>query len=139
MLRCKGRRSKVPGGRRRLLPASAALLLAGCGGPQSALVTAGRAAEAVAGLFWIMLGGAAFTWVLVICTPVYAPSILPDLHLHRVARRFLTGGAGALPRTVRPATCVEGRLLMVRHRRRGGGTPGGSGTCWAGTCSSGCG
>src|SRR3546814_2324772 len=68
MLRCKGRRSKVPGGRRRLLPASAALLLAGCGGPQSALVTAGREAEAVAGLFWIMLGGAVFIWVLVIGT-----------------------------------------------------------------------
>src|SRR3546814_1134223 len=66
MLRCKGRRSKVPCGRRRLLPASAALLLAGCGGPQSALVTAGREAEAVAGLFWIMLGGAVFIWVLVI-------------------------------------------------------------------------
>src|SRR3546814_12639567 len=72
MLRCKGRRSKVPGGRRRLLPASAALLLAGCGGPQSALVTAGREAEAVAGLSWIMLVGAVFIWVLVIGTAVYA-------------------------------------------------------------------
>src|SRR3546814_17313006 len=102
MLRCKGRRSKVPGGRRRLLPASAALLLAGCGGPQSALVTAGREAEEVAGLFWIMLGGAVFIWVLVIGTAVYAAYIHPDPPPATVARRIPDGGGVTTPGAVGP-------------------------------------
>src|SRR3546814_11682392 len=121
MLRCKGRRSKVPGGRRRLLPASAALLLAGCGGPQSALVTAGREAEAVAGLFWIKLGGAVFTWVIVIGTAVYAADIHPDQNRDSQARWFPIGGGVALTAAGRRACQVSGPLLMGSMRMEGGG------------------
>src|SRR3546814_7184784 len=121
MLRCKGLLSKVLGGIRRLLPPSSALLLAGWGGPQVARVTAGREAGAVAGLFWIMRGGAVFIWVLVIGTAVYAAYIHPDPHRDRVARWFLLGGGVALPVAVLTALLVYGLLLMGSLRSEGEG------------------
>ncbi|HMA15344.1 MAG: cytochrome c oxidase subunit II [Bacteroidota bacterium] len=89
-----------------------ALLLAGCGGPQSALDVAGREAEAVASLFWIMLAGAAVIWTLVIGTAVYALRFRKGSHDPRVARWFLLGGGVAFPVIVLTGLLVHGLLLM---------------------------
>ena len=88
------------------------MLLAGCGGPQSALDVAGREAEAVAGLFWIMLAGAALIWSLVIGTAVYALWFRKRRHDPLVARWFLLGGGVAFPVAVLTALLVYGLLLM---------------------------
>lgn len=89
-----------------------ALLLAGCGGPQSALDVAGREAEAVAGLFWIMLAGAGVIWALVIGTSVYSLWFRKRQHDERTARWFLLGGGVAFPVAVLTALLVYGLLLM---------------------------
>lgn len=92
------------------------LLLCGCGGPQSALEVAGREAEAVAGLFWVMLIGAGVIWALVIGTAVYALWFGKYRHDERVARWFLLGGGVAFPVVVLTALLIYGLLLMKELR-----------------------
>ncbi|HXG56138.1 MAG TPA: hypothetical protein VNJ03_12230 [Vicinamibacterales bacterium] len=45
--------------------------MAGCDGPQSALVTAGRDAEQIASLFTVMAAGALIVWASVVAIAVY--------------------------------------------------------------------
>src|SRR5690606_26550451 len=92
------------------------LLLCGCGGPQSALEVAGREAEAVAGLFWVMLIGAGVIWALVIGTAVSARWCGKYRHDERVARWFLLGGGVAFPVVVLTALLIYGLLLMKELR-----------------------
>lgn len=96
-----------------------ALLVAGCAGPQSALDGAGREAAAVAGLFWIMLAGAALIWALVIGTAVYALWFRKRTHDARVAHWFLLGGGVAFPVAVLTALLVYGLFLMKDLRPAG--------------------
>src|SRR3546814_19788941 len=67
------------------------LMLAGCDGPQSALDVAGRAARAVAALFWVMLAGAAVLWTLVLGTATYSSPIRRGPPDERAAPLFPVG------------------------------------------------
>src|SRR5271154_4345485 len=51
---------------RPLVQLGSAVALAGCGGPLSALSTAGPAADAIATLWWVMLAGSAAIFALVL-------------------------------------------------------------------------
>jgi cytochrome c oxidase subunit 2 len=76
--------------------ALAALLAAGCAGPQSALDPAGREAHSIAGLLvWI---SAAFTliWLGVVALALHAPRAKPTDE-RRVERRLVLGGGVAFP------------------------------------------
>lgn len=49
--------------------------LSGCGGAQSALDPAGRGAERIADLFWVMAIGAAILWLAVVILALYAARV----------------------------------------------------------------
>jgi len=70
-----------------------ALLLAGCGGPQSALEPAGRGAERIALLFWWMAGGTAVIWLAVVGLAVYAFRVQPGPRGKQTALLIIGGGA----------------------------------------------
>ncbi len=70
---------------RRLLLLGSAVLVAGCDGPQSALVTAGRDAEQIASLFTVMAAGALIVWASVVAIAVYAIRTQRPAHSHRAA------------------------------------------------------
>ncbi|HEX7184202.1 MAG TPA: cytochrome c oxidase subunit II [Thermoanaerobaculia bacterium] len=69
------------------------MLLAGCGGPQSALEPAGRGAETIARLFWWMAGGTAVIWLAVVGLAVYAFHVQPGPHEKQTALLIIGGGA----------------------------------------------
>jgi len=92
------------------------VFLAGCDGPQSALVTAGYGAERIAELFWWMLGGALIIWLLVVGTAVYAIRG----HNHRFTSRhayFLIVGGGAVFPTVVLGGLLIYALQLFAHLR----------------------
>ncbi len=75
-----------------IVPAGA-LLLAGCGGPQSALEPAGRGAETIARLFWWMAAGGAVIWLAVIGLSIYAFRAQPGPHVKKTTLLVIGGGA----------------------------------------------
>lgn len=85
--------------------------LAGCDGPRSALAPAGRDAERVADLFWVMLAGGALVWLLVIGSAVYAV-VRRGPHPERAARRFIVGGGIVLPTVVLTGLLVYGLRML---------------------------
>lgn len=87
-------------------------LVAGCAGPQSALNPAGRGAERIADLFWVMLIGAGVIWVLVIGLAVYLTVFHRKAHELVLARALIVGGGVALPTTVLLALLAYGLYLM---------------------------
>lgn len=89
-----------------------ALLLAGCGGPQSALVPASASAARIMDLFWWMLAGAAVIWTLVIGLAVYAMRVRPDKHSHRAAHLLIIGAGAMLPTLVLAGLLAYGLFLM---------------------------
>ena len=72
---------------------------------QSALITAGRDAEQIAGLFTVMMTGAVIVWVIVVAAAIYAIRVNRGAHTERDANLFIIGGGVALP------TVVLGALL----------------------------
>jgi cytochrome c oxidase subunit II len=88
-----------PGGRRRsgLAPSAAACLLAGCGGPQSALDPAGLEAEELARLFGVMVGGAALIWALLFGAAAIAVFRNPSKQTARAANLLIIGGGVIFP------------------------------------------
>lgn len=98
----------------------AALLLAGCDGPQSALDPAGGEARQVAGLFYVMLTGAAVLWVAVIGLAVYAAVIRPQPHPERYANRLILWGGAVGPTLILAALLTYGLGLMPSLRAPGG-------------------
>ena len=93
-------------------------VIAGCGGPQSALDPAGPAAAAIADIWWLMFWGAVLVWLLV--------TSLLLLALRR--RRRLSEGGGrtmiiagglVLPTAVLAALLVYGTLSSDRITGRG--------------------
>lgn len=95
--------------------------LAGCSGEQSALAPAGREAERLAALFWVMVAGAAAIWVLVVGTAVYANRIRPGPHSERAADALLLWGGVVFPTAVLAALLTYGLVLMPDLRAPGDG------------------
>lgn len=105
----------------RFLGAFWALALTACTGPQSALDPAGASAADVANLFWIMLGGAALIWLLVIGTVVYATRIRRGRHAERAASALLLWGGLVVPTAVLTGLLTWGLALMADLRTPGDG------------------
>lgn len=97
-----------------------ALLLAGCDGPQSALDPAGGEARRVAGLFYVMVTGAAVLWAAVIGLAVYAAVIRPQPHPERYANRLILWGGAVGPTLILAALLTYGLGLMPSLRAPGG-------------------
>jgi cytochrome c oxidase subunit 2 len=94
-----------------VLPAGA-LLLAGCGGPQSALDPAGRGAESIADLFWWMTAGAILIWLAVIGLAFYAMRVRPEAHSRRQTNLLIIGGGAIIPTVVLSGLLAYGLALM---------------------------
>ncbi|MGH6916308.1 MAG: cytochrome c oxidase subunit II [Geminicoccaceae bacterium] len=91
-----------------------------CSGPQSALDPAGEGAERIAGLFGIMLGGAALIWLLVIGAVVYAIRT-PRRHGERAASALLLWGGLVVPTMLLAGLLTYGLALMADLRAPGDG------------------
>ena len=119
----------LPGVRRRragfgilLLSLFWALALTACSGPQSALDPAGEGAERIAGLFWVMVGGAALIWILVIGAVVYATRVAPERrHGERTGSVLLLWGGLVVPTAVLAGLLTWGLALMADLRAPGDG------------------
>ena len=91
-----------------LLPVLAAAASASaCDGPQSALATAGRDADRLAELFYVMSVGAAIIWVAVVGIAVYAIRVGRP-HSERSANMLILGGGVAFPTVVLAALLLYG-------------------------------
>ena len=95
----------------RWVVSAGALLLAGCGGPQSALDPAGRGAERIAELFWWMAAGAVIIWLAVVGLAIYAMRARPGAH-SRGAALLIIGGGAVLPTVVLAGLLAYGLALM---------------------------
>ncbi|TYT23970.1 cytochrome c oxidase subunit II [Luteimonas viscosa] len=93
--------------------ASLALLLAACGGPQSALDPAGPAAEEIATGWWLMFAGACAAWTLVLALVLLAMRRGRGLAPRAGGRLILAGGV-ALPTVLLAALLVYGTLASDR-------------------------
>jgi len=86
-------------------------LLAGCPGPLSVLDTAGRDAQSIATLTWIMLAGGAVIWLVVMGIAVHATLSEPKLTPQR-ARTLVIGGGVVFPTAVLTVLLI-GSLSMM--------------------------
>lgn len=98
-----------------------AVVLAGCSGQQSALAPAGEGAERLASLFWVMLGGAAVIWAVVVGAAVYASRVRPGPHSERTAGALLLGGGVVFSTVALTGLLTYGLMLMPDLRAPGDG------------------
>lgn len=87
------------------------LLLAGCSGPQSALMPRGRGADDLAALFWWMTAGAVVIWTGVLALAFWAYKVHPDTGGRRTAMMIVGGGA-VFPTVVLAALLFYGLSMM---------------------------
>lgn len=92
--------------------AAGMLLLAGCSGPQSALDPAGRGAERIADLFWVMTAGSVVVWLAVIALAVYVTRASPEAHSRRRTNLLIIGGGAVIPTVVLAGLLGYGLALM---------------------------
>lgn len=78
-----------------------------CGGPQSALVSAGRDAERIGHLFTAMSIGVVLVWAAVVGIAVYAIRARQE-HSERAANLLILGGGVALPTVALAALLIYG-------------------------------
>ena len=88
-----------------------AVIASGCGGPQSALVPAGRDAALIADLFNVMTIGALLVWAAVVGVAVYAIRV-GESHSQRAANLLILGGGVAAPTIVLGALIAYGMPLV---------------------------
>ncbi len=93
-------------------------VIAGCGGPQSALDPAGPAAAAIADIWWLMFWGAVLVWLLVTSLLLLALRRRRRLS-ERGGRRMIIAGGLVLPTAVLAALLVYGTLSSDRITGRG--------------------
>ena len=105
--------------RLRTTPLLFAPLLAGCGGPQSALDPGGVGAERIASLFWAMLTGAGVIWVLVIGATVFAGGLRSRPLGERAGLRLILWGGALIPTAVLAGLLMYGLRLMPLLREPG--------------------
>ena len=79
--------------------------------PQSALATAGRDAERIADLFFVMTVGGLIVWVAVVALAVYAIRS-HDTYSERAANLLVIGGGVALPTVVLAALLAYGLPVL---------------------------
>lgn len=79
--------------------------------PQSALATAGRDAERIADLFFVMTVGGLIVWVAVVALAVYAIRA-HDTYSERAANLLVIGGGVALPTVVLAALLAYGLPVL---------------------------
>jgi cytochrome c oxidase subunit II len=89
-----------------------ASLLAGCGGPQSALDPAGLAAERIAGLFWWMVAGSVLVWLAVAGLAIWATRARPEPFNRRKAAVLIIGGGAIVPTVVLAGLLTYGLALL---------------------------
>jgi cytochrome c oxidase subunit 2 len=97
--------------RRLWLVAGTAGGLSACGGPQSALVTAGRDADRIADLFTVMAVGAMIVWAAVVVIAVYTIRVR-ESHSQRAANLLIIGGGVAGPTVVLGALIAYGMPMV---------------------------
>jgi len=97
------------------------LLVAGCRGPQSILAPAGRDAEVLATLFWIMLAGAVILWLAVNGLLLFTARIRPHPLSRRLAEGLIMGGGIVLPTLLLTVLLVFALREMPRQRETGSG------------------
>ena len=101
---------------------AAALLIAGLTGCSATnvatLAPAGREAESVAQLFWVMLAGALLVWVAVVGIALYA-TWRPRRRAERVGHWLVIGGGVVVPTVVLGVLLFHGLVLMPQLREPG--------------------
>lgn len=97
------------------------LLLAGCDGPQSVLDPAGRDAQVLADLFWVMLAGAVVLWLLLNGLIIYVTRIAPRPLSPRAAEALIIGGGVVFPTLLLAALLSYALWEMPRQRAPGEG------------------
>jgi cytochrome c oxidase subunit 2 len=91
--------------------AALAAALSSCGGPQSALTTAGRDAARIADLFTVMTIGTVIVWLAVVVIAVYTIRVR-ESHSQRAANLLIIGGGVAAPTVVLGALIAYGMPLV---------------------------
>jgi cytochrome c oxidase subunit 2 len=86
--------------------------VAGCDGPQSALMPAGVDAARIAGLFWWMVGGALFIWLAVIGLAIYATRTRRAVHDRDLSWWLIVGGGVVFPTVVLAVLLAYGLYLL---------------------------
>ena len=93
---------------------AAAILLAGCEGPQSALAPGGREASEIADLFWGMTIGGAVIWVAVVALAIYAVYGSRGTLTPRQGRLLIIGGGAVFPIVVLAGLLAYGLSMLPR-------------------------
>ena len=83
----------------------------GCDGELSSLAPAGKSAEKIADLFWLMTTGAAVIWTAVIGLAVYSFYRAPSRSNHKTSLLIIVGGA-VIPTFVLSFLLVYGLAMM---------------------------
>lgn len=100
---------------------AAVAVVTGCAGPQSALDTAGREADDVRDLFFLLVSGGAVLWVLMFGTFCYVAWYRPQPASRKVAEALIIGGGILLPVTVLSGLLIWTLPLMSAQRETGDG------------------
>jgi cytochrome c oxidase subunit 2 len=87
---------------------STVLSITGCGGVQSALDPAGREAERMSNMFWLMTAGAIVIWLAVIVLALWAVRTPPESNTRRRSRLIIVGGGAVFPTVVLTALLIYG-------------------------------
>ncbi len=98
-----------------------ALALAGCDGPQSALMPAGADARVLATLFWVMLAGAVVLWLVLNGLFLFATRLSPTQHSRQWGEAVIIGGGIVLPVAVLAVLLTYGLSIMPDQRAPGQG------------------
>lgn len=88
------------------------LELSGCTGPQSTLNPAGRGAEDIANLFWVMSAGAVIIWSMVVGLAVYAITLRTRPHDHQQTAIWVIGGGVIAPTVILTCLLIYGLGLL---------------------------
>ncbi|MEZ5776941.1 MAG: cytochrome c oxidase subunit II [Paracoccaceae bacterium] len=104
------------------LALSGITVLNACGGRQSVLNPAGRDAETLAQLFWVMLAGAVLLWLLVAALFIFATRIRTDRIINRPwAETLIIVGGIVFPVVLLGALLIYSLPLMSNQRGPGDG------------------
>jgi cytochrome c oxidase subunit 2 len=93
---------------RSLVYAATLLFSNGCSGVQSALDPAGREAERMSNMFWLMTAGAIVVWLAVIALALWSVRTPPESNTPRRSRLIIVGGGAVIPTVVLTSLLIYG-------------------------------